>query len=60
MYNIMTTYKEQALEDSLKKMAEKVVKLEQQNEKLLQEISLANRFIKSQKEYYLKLTNKNQ
>jgi hypothetical protein len=56
----MATYKEQVLEDSLKKMAEKVVKLEQQNEKLLQEISLANRFIKSQKEYYLKLTNKNQ
>ena len=60
MYNNMTTYKEQVLEDSLKKMAEKVVKLEQQNEKLLQEISLANRVIKSQKEYYLKLTNKNQ
>jgi hypothetical protein len=60
MYNLMATYKEQVLEDSLKKMAEKVVKLEQQNEKLLQEISLANRFIKSQKEYYLKLTNKNQ
>ena len=59
MYNNMTTYKEQVLEESLQQMAEKVVKLEKENEKLLQEISLANRFIKSQKEYYEKLTNKN-
>ena len=57
MYNNMTTYKEQVLEESLQQMAEKVVKLEKENEKLLQEISLANRFIKSQKEYYEKLTN---
>lgn len=59
MYNTMATYKEKVLENSLQKMTEKVVKLEKQNEKLIQEISLANRFIKSQKEYYEKLTNKN-
>jgi hypothetical protein len=43
-----------------------VLKLETENarlkkdiDKLVAEISMANRFIKSQKEYYEKLTNKN-
>ena len=53
----METYKEQVLNESLQKMAEKVVKLEKENENLLQEINLANRFIKSQKEYYEALMN---
>jgi hypothetical protein len=53
----METYKEQVLNESLQKMAEKVVKLEKENENLLQEINLANRFIKSQKEYYEGLIN---
>jgi uncharacterized protein (UPF0335 family) len=63
----METYKEQVLSESLHQMAESVAKLETENtklkkdiDKLVAEISMANKFIASQKEYYEKLTNKNQ
>lgn len=63
----METYKEQVQSEALKQMAETVAKLETENaklkkdiNKLVAEISIANRFIKSQKEYYEKLINKNQ
>lgn len=62
----METYKEQVLSESLHQMAESVAKLETENtklkkdiDKLVAEISIANKFIISQKEYYEKLTNKN-
>lgn len=62
----METYKEQVLSESLHQMAESVAKLETENtklkkdiDKLVAEITIANKFIISQKEYYEKLTNKN-
>lgn len=61
----METYKEQVLSESLHQMAESVAKLETENtklkkdiDKLVAEITIANKFIISQKEYYEKLTNK--
>jgi uncharacterized protein (UPF0335 family) len=63
----METYKEQVLSESLHQMAESVAQLETENtklkkdiDKLVAEITIANKFIISQKEYYEKLTNKNQ
>lgn len=55
----MENYKEQIQKEALKQMADKIIELQKENEKLIQEIAIANKFIKSQKEYYEKLTNKN-
>lgn len=61
----METYKEQLLSESLHQMAESVAQLETENtklkkdiDKLVAEITIANKFIISQKEYYEKLINK--
>jgi peptidoglycan hydrolase CwlO-like protein len=57
----METYKEQVLSESLHQMAESVAQLETENtrlkkdiDELVMEIAIANKFIKSQKEYYEK------
>lgn len=44
----------------IKKLETENAKLKIEIVKLLSELSMANKFIKSQKEYYEKLTNKNQ
>jgi uncharacterized coiled-coil protein SlyX len=62
----LETYKEQFQDEAIKQFAQMVVKLEIKNaklkkevDKLVVEIAIANKFIKSQKEYYENLTNKN-
>ncbi len=63
----LETYKEQVEKEAIKQLVENIAKLETENtrlkidvEKLVAEISMAKRFIKTQKEYYEKLTNKTQ
>jgi hypothetical protein len=60
----METYKEQVQSEALNQMADSVAQLEVENtklkkdiDKLIAEITIANKFIISQKEYYEKLMN---
>ena len=49
----------QVYNESIQKLTKKVAKLQKENDDLIHEIAIANKFIKAQKEYYETLTPKN-